>query len=334
MRRSRTPIALDVGEECVRALQLDQRGGTWRVRAAGAARIEPATTDDERQEHRIDACRRALRGRPFRGSSVIVALRLADITTRHLRIPSDKLDSAGEIIARQVQDPSNAGQELAICPLQVAELFDQGERKREFLCCIATSSVIRRTIDLVEAVGLVPEAIDLEPCALVRPFVQRAANESFLHLDIGREGSRITVVRAGSPVLMRGARVGSDELQRVLADRLQMDVDSLLDLGADPTVDPTELHATITGALAEPLEALLVRVADGVRYCGALFQGRAVNLMRVSGRLATLPGLVPYLGRRIGITAEPADPFAGITAAEPLPGFDTALGLALRGVAA
>lgn len=334
MGRNRTPIALDVGEECVRALQLDQRGGTWRVRAAGAARIEPAAEDAARQERRIDACRRALRARPFRGSSAIVALRLADITTRHLRIPSDKLDSAGEIIARQVQDPSNAGDELAICPLPVAELFDQGEKKREYLCCVTTAAVVRRTIDLVEAVGLVPEAIDLEPCALVRPFLRRAATDSFLHLDIGREGSRITVVRSGAPVLMRGARVGSDELQRVLADRLQMDVDSLLDLGTDPTVDPTALHAAITGALAEPLEALLVRVADGVRYCGALFQGRAVNLMRVSGRLATLPGLVPYLGRRIGITAELADPFTGITAAEPLPGFDTALGLALRGVAA
>lgn len=339
MSRSRSPIALDFGEHSVKALQLEQRGPVLRVRAAHAAAVDRASPATDRTRRMIESGRRALRSRGFRGKSAVVALRLSDVTTRHIRIPIEKLEQAGEIIGRQVQDHGGTGTELSICPIPVADLFDQGERKREFLCCIAKMDAIQQVIDVTEALDLVPVAIDLEPCALVRPYLYRSEAESFLHLDIGTDSTRITVVHAGATVLMRTARLGADQLQKTLEGHLQMPIEAVFDLGADPTIDPAELHNTVTGALAEPLEALLLRVADGVRYCGALFQGRAVNLMRISGGIAALPGLVPYLGRRIGITAELANPFAGILVPAgtsgrrgALPGFGTALGLALRGM--
>ena len=336
MSRSRTPIAIDFGEHAIRALQLEQRHGTYRVRAAAAEAVaRPGSTPGaERRDRMIETGRRAVKGRSFRGDAAIVALRLRDIATRHIRIPTDKLDDAGELIARQVQDQSNADAELSICPLPVAELFDQGERKREFLCCIAKAEAVRQLIEVTEAIGLVPVAIDLEPCALVRPFVQRSPGESFLHLDIGTDSARITVVRSGAPVLMRTAPIGANRLASLLRERLGMEIDDVLDLGDPADAAAAASHATVVAALAEPLETLLVRIADGIRYCGALFQGRAVNLMRVSGRIAALPGLVQYLGRRIGITAELAQPFDGIHTPAPLAGFDTALGLALRGATA
>jgi len=336
MSRSRSPVAIDFGEHAVRALQIERRGDTFRVRAAASEAVErSASAPTEWRDRAVETGRRLLKNHGFRGSSAIVALRLSDITTRHIRVPTEKLEHAGELIAKQVQDQSNDDVELSICPLPIAELFDQGERKREFLCCIAKSDAIQQLIDVTEAIGLVPVAIDLEPCALVRPYVHRSPTESFLHLDIGAENSRITIVRGGAPVLMRSAAVGANRLQDLLRTRLQMEIEDLLDLTPEPgSAEQAELHDTLLGTLAEPIETLLVRVADGIRYCGALFQGRAVNLMRVSGRIAALPGLVPYLGRRIGITAEVAEPFAGITDGPPLSGFDTALGLAIRGATA
>ncbi|MBL8749540.1 MAG: pilus assembly protein PilM [Planctomycetes bacterium] len=341
MSRSRSAIAIDIGDRAVRLLQLERRGGTLRVRAAAAEALEPAATPPDANARRaqvVEAARRALRRGGFRGDSAVTALRLRDIATRHVRIANDELERAGDIIAQKVQDPTSAATELAICPIPVAELFDQGERKREFLCCIARADAIRALIETTEAIGLVPDAVDLEPCALVRPFVRCSPGDSFLHLDIGDSDTRITVVRAGNPILMRIVRTGAADLSDLLRERLQIDVDRILEPADADTA--SSLHYAIVGALAAPLERLLVRVTDGVRYCGALFQGRAVNLMRVSGRPARWPGLVAYLGRRAGITTERAEPFAGI---EPPPsvgngeatlaGFDTALGLALRSVA-
>ena len=340
MTRSRSPIGLDFGEHAVRAVQLERRGERVQLRAANAHRIDggPAAAAD-RRTGLIAAGRQALRDRRFCGRSAVVALRLTDVVTRHVRLPTEQLDQASEKIARQVQDQAAEGVALSICPIPVADLFDQGERKREFLCCVATADAIQELLEVTEALGLTPEAIDLEPCAQVRPYLHRAQKESFLHLDIGSCSTRITVVRAGSPALMRTAPIGGDLLVQRLEARLQMDLATILDLGAGPDEGQALLHGAITDALAEPLEEILHRVAAGVRYCGALFQGRAVTLMRVSGAIAPLPGLVPYLGRRIGITAELADPMAGIdaspahTSRRGFPtGYDTAIGLALRGL--
>jgi type IV pilus assembly protein PilM len=337
MARNCSPIALDFGGHSVKAVQLDQRGGRLRVRCAHLERVTtaPDATPVERRDGRIEAAQRVLREGSFRGRSAVVALGLAEIETRRIRIPMDKVAQAGEIITREIQD--QPGGDLRIVPIQVADLFDHGQTKREFLCCVAKASAIDDLVQVTEAVGLVPEAIDLEPCAQVRPFAQQSQDECFLHLDLGERHSRITIVRSGAPVWLRVSHTGGAALLATLRQRLPMDLEALLDLRQHP--DAPQLGEMVTGALAEPLEALLLEIAAGVRYCGSLFQGRAVTRMRLSGGLAELPGLVPYLGRRIGITTELADPFGAIetgpvttSAAGGRTHYCTALGLALRGL--
>lgn len=340
MARSCSPIALDFGGHSVKALQLELRGGQPRVRCAHLERVQvpPTATPDERRSGRIAAAQRLLRRASFRGRAAVVALGLAELETRRIRVPTDKLPQAGEIITREIQGQPPSSDDLRIVPIPVADLFDHGQTKREFLCCIAKAAAIDDLILVTEAVGLVPEAIDLEPCALVRPFAMRGQDECFLHLDLGERQTRITIVRAGSPVWLRVSKVGCDTLLAVLQRRLPMDVESLLDLEHDAAT--TGLGEAVTGALAEPLEALLLELAAGVRYCGSLFQGRAVTRIRLSGGLAALPGLAAYLGRRIGITTEVADPFESVAVGEVLAPaiggrshYCTALGLALRGFA-
>ncbi len=342
MARDRSPIALDFGEHSVKALQLEHRGGQLRVRCAHLARVTAPTTAPpiERRASRIEAAQRVLREGSFRGRAAVVALGLADFEARRIRVPMDKIDQAGDIITRQVLDQPETTGDLRIVPIPVADLFDHGQTKREFLCCVAKAAAIDDLIQLTEAAGLVPEAIDLEPCAQVRPFARRSHDECFLHLDIGQRHTRITIVRAGAPVFLRQSKIGGASLLAVLQQRLPLDVEAILDLGRDAGTDQHELHDSVTGAIAEPLEALLLELAASVRYCGSLFQGRAVTRMGLSGGLAALPGLAPYLGRRIGITTELADPFEAIetrsvtaSTAGGRSHYCTALGLALRGIA-
>jgi type IV pilus assembly protein PilM len=265
----------------------------------------------------------------------MLALRLEDIATRHIRVPADKLEQAGDIIARQVTDQAN-GQELSICPIPVVDLFDKGEMKREFLCCIASAQAIQEVIDVTEALGLVPDGIDIEPCAQARPFLLRPGHDTVLYLDVGLRSSRITVVRGGSALTMRTVKVGSEHLDALVRRHLQTDLETLCTFGGEAAQRP-ELAAAVSEAVAQPLAGILQRIAASTRYCAALFQGRAATLIRVCGGAAALPGLVPYIQRRLGIETELADPFDGVdTSAVPAlgcrehPAFATAMGLALR----
>lgn len=338
MGRSRSGIALDFRDRELRALQIERRHDTVRVLAAHRVRLHEGTPDD-RTDRLVEAGRRLLREGRFRGREGIVAIGHDGFHTRRIRIPIDRLEQTAEILAREVRDAAPDAAETTILPIPVADLFDQGQTKREFLCCATRSAAIDEVIRTTEAIGLLPAAIDLEPCALVRPFASRS-QECYLHVDLGPRHTSLTVVRAGTPVLMKTSRFSCDEQSKRLSERLQLDVQALLDLGRTPDLPQRDLHEAVVSVLAEPLEALLLEISAAIRYCGSLFQGRAVTTLRTSGDLAELPGVVPYLGRRIGITAEVADPFDGVDAAcVPLPtlggrsGFCTAMGLALREVA-
>lgn len=340
MRRHQSPIAVDFGERQVSVLQLQRHGARLRVSAAHAQPVLPTTSAQERDERLIVAGKRALRSAAFRGRTAVVALSLGEIETRHVRIASENLDDADARIATHLQGPASGlttgSGALAICPLPVADMFEQGERRREFLCCVASEAAIARRIALTEGVGLVPEAIDLDPVTQVRALLRPSPTDSFAHLDFGPADTRVTIVRSGQPVWMRSVPVGAEHLCTAIEARLQLGVGRILELAAASLDESNLLSDIVTDTIAESIEVVLDRISEGIRYCGSLFQGRTVTSIRVAGPVAHLPGLVPYVAHRLGISAEIVDPFAGV---EPGPlascpasvrtSFATAVGLAL-----
>ena len=337
--RTRSPIALDVGEHSVKVVQLERRGKKLRLQEARTCEIMPSTDAEGRRRCVLAAARAVLDAGAFHGRVAFLALRLADVTTRHVRIPADQLSQAAQLLANEIRSHATpANGDFSACSIPVADLVERGVQKREFLCWIAPSRLVQEQIELSEALGLTPLAIDLDACAQTRPFVHNAVDSSFLNLDIGFHCSRITVVKSGVPVVMRTAPVGSSEMILALKGKLQLDLDAIRDLAAAER-DGKDVEAAVTTALGGPLDLVLARVGDCVRYCGSLFRGKAVSSLRVIGGIAALPGLVGYLGRRLGMKAELGDPIAamgldtGTVAPPTYPGaYATALGLCLRGI--
>lgn len=332
MRRARSPIALDFGDHAVKAVQLELRRGELRVRAAGHAAL--ANGDDhDLAERQLAAAQAVLRRAPFRGRDVRIALPLPAVTTRHLRLPSAQLESAGARIAETIASEPGGGQAVRICPLPVADLLDQGEHQREFVCCIAEDRVVDDAIARCERLGLAPVAIELAPLAQCRTLLRAASQESFALVDFGVRSTRFVLVRAGEPVLLRTVPFGGRRLQATLDQRLQLDADALAELAAEPA-EAELLQQAVGDALDPVLAPLLLRLAEGIRYCGSLFHGRTVTRLELTGGCASLPGLAQRLARAIGLSTHVVDPLPD----QPLPHADvrtawtTAVGLALGGL--
>ncbi|MFO1030188.1 MAG: pilus assembly protein PilM [Planctomycetota bacterium] len=333
MRRARSPIALDFGEQRVKVVQLELRAGVVHMRAAADEPVAPGEAA-HLPARQLDAASRALRRGRFAGRAARIGLALDHVGTRHVRLPSDQWDDAGERIAARIAAEPQAEAGLSICPLPVAELLEQGERKREYLCCTAAEPVIATAIARCEQLGLVPDAIELLPLAQCRPVLRGTAQDSFALLDLGHEKSRLAIVRAGTPVLLRSMPVGTHQLQQRLQDRLQLDAQALADLAADPA-DAELLQHAVADALAPLCKPLLVRLAEGIRYCGSLFHGRTVTHLRLCGGGAALPGLVPFLARRLGLSTDTVDPLPdahGLPHGPTRAAWTAAVGLALGGL--
>lgn len=332
MRRARSSIALDFGEHAVKAVQLELRGDELHVRAAGHATLANGDEADL-AERQLAAAHTVLRQAPFRGRDVRIALPLPAVTARHLRLSTEQLDDAGARIAAKIADEHGGGKALRICPLPVADLLDQGQRQREFVCCIAEDDVVGAAIARCERLGLAPVAIELAPLAQCRTLLRAAPQESFALVDFGVRSTRFVLVRAGEPVLLRVVPCGGRRLQAALDERLQLDADALADLAAEPA-EAELLQQAVGDALEPALAPLLLRLAEGIRYCGSLFHGRTVTRLELAGGIASLPGLATRLSRAIGLSTHVVDPLPD----QPLPRGDaraawtTAVGLALGGL--
>jgi type IV pilus assembly protein PilM len=332
MRRARSPIALDFGDHAVKAVQLELRGGELHVRAAAHTSLANGE-DADLAERQLAAAHCVLRQASFRGREVRIALPLPAVTTRHLRLPNAQLEQAGARIAETIASEPGAGQAVRICPLPVADLLDQGEHQREFVCCIAEDRVVDDAIARCERLGLAPVAIELAPLAQCRPLLRGAPQESFALVDFGVRSTRFVLVRAGAPVLLRVVPFGGRRLQATLDQRLQLDADALADLAAEPA-EAELLQQAVGDALEPVLAPLLLRLAEGIRYCGSLFHGRTVTRLQLAGGSAPLPGLATSLARAIGLSTHVVDPLPGLD----LPSTDnraawtTAVGLALGGL--
>lgn len=332
MRRARSPIAIDFGDHAVKIVQLELHGESLHVRAAGQAML--ATGDEhDLADRRHEAAKAALRQASFRGRDVRVALPLPAVSTRHLRLPSEQLEHAGERIAEQIAAEHGSDQGLRICPLPVADLLEQGERRREFVCCVAEDTTVAAAIARCEALGLSPVAIELAPLAQCRTLLRGAPQDSFALVDLGVASTRFVLVRAGEPVLLRVVPFGGRRLTQALDERLQLDADALADLAAEPA-EAELLQQAVGDALEPVLGPLLLRLAEGIRYCGSLFHGRTVTRVELTGGTAALPGLAQRLARAIGLSTHVVDPLPGVELprGDARSAWTTAVGLALGGL--
>jgi len=349
MQRRRSAIGLDIGDHAVKCVQLEQDTGPLRVLEACYVPLKSGSEEGtDRRERTLTAARRALRNGDFHGRKCLSALRLFETTTRHVRIPASEMQQASEALARELQETESeptAG--LAYQYEQVAELVEHGERQCEYLCCIADPLIVREHLDMLARLGLQPVAIDLDACAQIRPFVGADPDDGSMSLtvDLGCRCTRLIIVRGSRPIMMRTVAVGGANFIQVLERKLQLDYGTARDLTeacrncAGGELD--DLKLAISRTLSDQLDLIVSRINECARYAATLFGGQAVDRMHVLGGAAALPGVVDYLERNLGVPAAGGDPFLALGLEPPRTSrsiapatFATALGLALRGMAA
>lgn len=350
MQRKHSAIGIDIGDHAVKCVQLETHQGRARVREVSC--VEIAGGGNERADRRqriLDAARRALRDGDFRGKECVSSLRLFETTTRHIRIPAGEAARAAEVLGRELSDHDSEGEdELSFQFEPVAELVDHGERKCEYLCCVADPLIVREHLEVLSGIGLRPLAIDLDACAEVRPFLPKSGEDDgplVLSIDLGCRCARLIITRGARPVLMRTVPVGGSDILRTLEQKLQLDFQTVRDLGEAYRNGACEELAELTAAICKTLngqfDIVVGRILECARYAATLFGGRALEEFRVLGGAAALPGVVEYLSSNLGLPVAESDPFRAIGVEVPRAAgnvapatFATAVGLAMRGLAA
>jgi type IV pilus assembly protein PilM len=342
----RSPIAVDLGTQAVKLLQLVQRRGELFVQDALTVEIEPGARDEAESQRRVvHAARSALRRGEFRGRKAIGAIPLEHTTTRALRVARHELDDLQRTVARDAEELFGAEADAYAAQwLKVGERIERGEHRTEILCCYAPQASIRARLECFAELGLEALALDLDLCAAVRPFA-RPEGRAIALLELGARSARVALVRDGEPSLVRVLPTGGDALLARLRERLHLDRGALEELAAEAAADETraaELERTFGAALEALLDGLASGLSECLRYAATCGGARAVERVLLTGGAAELPSLAPLLAQRLPLPVEVGEPFRACGANQNLPAglrrgrsaYATALGLALRGLGA
>ncbi len=330
---------LDIGAYSVKLVALSPGGRSWRSAEAVVPR-SLAGGDGPPADvvaSLIDDCmtRVDLGPRDFRGISVGVSG--SDVIVRQLTLPlmdESEIPSALRFEARKhvpfdVQDMVFDHQVLA---------RNTSERRLDVLLAAVTQQRLDRALAPLRELGVEADIVDASPLALANALDhasrdESSASEAHLLLDLGHQGSWLTLRQAAQPFFARRLEWGGAQLTQTVASTLGGALDRAdawkLDAGASLAQTGPEAEAA-----RRAVDELAGEVRRSLAFYGTLAHVPERLTLRVCGGTTRLAGLAERLGELLRVTTSKFSPIEsldrGVRPAGGGPQFAQAYGLALR----
>jgi type IV pilus assembly protein PilM len=278
------PIALDIGTDSIKMLQMCRSGSNIGISACGRWRFpeglgqksqtageQSKSCSAQRRQLTVAAIKDMLHTGGFRGRRVNVSLPTGRLGIMNIRLPHMAPAELEQAVRWEAKERFN----FELMPDQVAFLNAGQVRagndiKDEIIMLAAGQDVVTEHLELLEQVGLKPEHVDAEPVALFRGFerfLRRRADEQAVSVivDVGLSATRVVIARGRGIVLIKCIDIGGRKLIEAVAKRFNLSYEEAADL----RMRVMKEHAERNGEEAGPEAAEPVQAQDASGSCGA-----------------------------------------------------------------
>ncbi len=232
-----SPIAVDIGTETIKLLQVEPREGQPRLAAAACEVIpeEVRGKTAEREAFVSEALRKMLT-EGFRGKQVVTCLPANVMALQHLRMAK----MSGEELVKAL--PFEAAGKLpfdanrAVLRHTIAgEVFQGSDAKQEVILMAAPRDAVDRHLNLLSKQKLEVVGIHVEPNALIECFghlYRRKGDEniSTIFIDMGAGATHVVIAHGKNMVFAKHVQTGGDALNRLVADAFKIGVGQAKDM--------------------------------------------------------------------------------------------------------
>lgn len=343
-RRRPSAIGVDFG---VRSIKIVQLSGD-RAHLVDAARVDlpplaEQATPEQHSERIIEALRRGLAGREFRGREAVVALGDRQLFLQSLRVAKQAGTQLDRLVAKEAAGRIPfAVDEAEIRFLEAADVRQGDQTLREVIVFAVQRAVLQQALHVVEEAQLKPVAVDIEPAALVRSYAaqyrrdeDRQARALLVHVGYSRTAA--LVAQGDDLLFVKYIDLGGQHLDLAVGRHLKMDLHEAVSLrrhSGDRRADlqDPEVARSVAEAMRGVLERLASELAMCVRYHSVTFRGQPIVRMVVGGGEAT-QSLLDALSKHLDLKGELSDPFRMFPTIPNLGRkgqWDVAAGLAMR----
>jgi type IV pilus assembly protein PilM len=342
--RKKTTIGLDIGSGLVKAVVIDHAGATPELTKVVITPLaENSIVEGEVMDHAMvtDAIRQTLESIDGKKKEVVAAVGGRDVIVKKIQVERVRDAQAAELIRWEAEQHVPFDMDSVELAHQI--LDPEGESlEMNVLLVAAKRDLVLNKHALLSDAGVMPRIMDVDAFALHNAFAANypdAMSGVVALLNIGNEVTTLNILDDGVPILTRDLAVGTrrfrEDLQRdhgLVAEQAEG-----LVRGFDRTAALDSVIAARGEELAVGLERAMAFLASASRYYGQVREAYAC------GGGARTPGLLPWLGERLRIPVQQANPLARLAVREGAMEFMATdevapllmlpVGLALRSVA-
>lgn len=317
-RPSRTVIGVDVGRRTIKAAQLADRGGRYRILALSLLpRPEPET---EISSADVLAFKAVLKRQGFSGRTIVLAAPEQRLLRTSLELPSKVSGAPVEQIVRlelsRLHNVPPDSFEMAYWELKTA---NSARPMTQTLAVGCPHDAANALLDVFEASGFHVVALDTCSAAAARacePLLLPAPQVTAI-MDLGCRSSSLLFVCAQSLIYERSldgvfTAELADRLMEVFGIPLESAYQIIGTVGPgseEPTgqFDPETLEA-IRRHLRSHFDKLLDGLKTPLSYANHHFPGEGVKRLLLLGGAALVPQLAAYFEERLGLEVRTAGP--------------------------
>ena len=247
--RTRRLIGLDIGSNCVKAVELTQTGSEVVLTGYGQAEM---VSEGSRADAVVQACRGFHTKRTVSsvsGKSVIVRfLDMARTTDENLmnviRVEADKyipFDVEEVVLDAQRMPDGGEGQQMRV------------------LLCAVKRSLIDEHVGLLQGVGLQPDVIDVDSFALGNAYEMRTrfstqveeGEKTVALVDVGANKTNVNILRGNVSFFIREIYLGGDDLTSSISKRLGIELHSAENLKREPGENADQLREAVMSSIED-----------------------------------------------------------------------------------
>lgn len=356
--RTRYPIALDLFEGEIQALQLQKTVKGLGVKAIFRCEAEEAA---ESSGAGGPACWKRIRKSGFSGRSAVAHVPAQDISVFPIRFQIEGRETLEGAIVRESRRHLPFQIEEAVLDYPCVTPCTNGSEAAESYKAIVIAvhrEKIKEYLAEMEKTGFIVEALEYGVCSLIRlhSYLHTIESEPVILCHIGRKNSIITVANRESILGQRTISFGFDAISDRIASNFGLSgnlrgIVSLLKkygLAFDQETktdrkkegENSGVYRAFYQVITPRVDEMIHEVHKLVSYVRAEGQNPAFKAIYFYGYGALINGLEAYVEKRMNIPVKSSDPFSGINpgkeaAVDEIPqGAPVALmmGLALRKV--
>jgi len=328
-RNKTWPIALDIGTDCVKMLQLQGQQPALRVRACSRWNFpEPDLNDPvQRRKIAVEAIRRMLKSGRFAGRSVISSLHCSLLNIKNVRLPHMSEQELGEAVKWEARD--RLGFEVdsdQLKYLMAGQVRTETDMRDEVILIACRQTDIDEHLRLLNEAGLRPLHIEPEPIALFRVnerFLRRQIDDEAVTViaDIGLAFTRVIIARGRQIVFIKPLDIAGKKFNEAVAANLNLSYADARDLRLRmmrrpidaKSSDPLEsVEWRVSDAMRGDVSALAREISLCLRYCAVTFRGLRPSGIMITGGEAYDRLMVKLLREHLSTECSVGQPLRGV----------------------